>query len=38
MSLSNEEQPSGFNLVLNIVDIISLIIKVVDDRKLWPIC
>ena len=36
--MSNEEQPSSFNLVLNIVDIISLIIKVLDDGKLCLIC
>ena len=36
--MSNEEQPSSLKLVLNIFDIISLIIKVLDDGKMSSIC
>ena len=36
--MSNEEQPSSFKLVLNIFDIISLIIQILDDGKMSSIC
>ena len=36
--MNHEAQLSGFNLVLDIVDIISLIIKFIDNEKLWSIC
>ena len=32
--MNHEAQPSGFNLVLDIVDIISLIMKFIDNEKL----
>ena len=32
--MNHEAQPSGFNLVLDIVDIVSLIIKFIDNEKL----
>ena len=36
--MNHETQPSGFNLVLDIVDIVSLIMKFIDNEKLWSIC
>ena len=36
--MNHEAQLSGFNLVLDIVDIISLIIKFIENEKLWSIC
>ena len=36
--MSHEAQPSGFNLVLDIVYIISSIIKFIYNEKLWSIC
>ena len=35
--MNHEAQLSGFNLVLDIVDIISLIIKFMKNEKLWSI-
>ena len=32
--MNHGTQPSGFSLVLDIVDIISLIIKFIDNEKL----
>ena len=36
--MNHEAQLSGFNLVLGIVDIISLIIKFIENENLWSIC
>ena len=36
--MNHEAQPTGFNLVLDNVDIVSLIIKFIDNEKLWSIC
>ena len=36
--MNHEAQLSGFNLVLDIVDIISLIIKFIENENLWSIC
>ena len=36
--MNHKAQLSSFNLVLNIVDIISLIIKFIENEKLWSIC
>ena len=36
--MNHEAQLSGFNLVLGIVDIISLIIKFKENENLWSIC
>ena len=34
---NHEAQQSGFSFVLNIVDVISMINKVIDNEKLWSI-
>ena len=36
--MNHKAQLSSFNLVLDIVDIISLIIKFIENEKLWSIC
>ena len=36
--MNHEAQLSGFNLVLDIVDIISLIFKLIENKNLWSIC
>ena len=36
--MNHEVQPSGFDLLLDIVDIISLIIVFIENEKLWSIC
>ena len=36
--MNHKAQLSSFNLVLEIVDIISLIIKFIENEKLWSIC
>ena len=36
--MNHEAQLSGFNLVLDIVDIISLIIKLIENENLGLIC
>ena len=36
--MNHEAQLSGFNLVLDIVDIISLIIKFIENENLGSIC
>ena len=36
--MNHEAQLSGFNLLLDIVDIISLIIKFIENENLGSIC
>ena len=36
--MNHEAQLSGFNLVSDIVDIISLIITFIENEKLGPVC
>ena len=36
--MNHKAQLSSFNLVLDIVDIISLIIRFIENEKLWSIC
>ena len=36
--MNHDAQPRGFNLVLDIVDVISLIIEFTYNGKFWSIC
>ena len=36
--MNHEVHPSGFDLLLDMVDIISLIIEFIENEKLWSIC